>query len=731
MYDKRIKIFIGVSLSLLLLCVLRLMQMQLFADSSLQKEIERLKERRGLSKQLQTLRGKILDRHGRIVAADMPEFQVCINYQLSRYLDDRVVLGRLAQAQREDADPSLDEVREEIEDKRLALERVIAKCAQFAGSAGQIESTAPGEDGAVRRRRDRIESTIQARNESLWKLRSYIRWARSDYDPNLVARHDNIVSHVPFVEAMTDLERQFPDPNERYRRIAEVDDIPEIKRDLPIAELETEDDIFAAQLEFMEIEGVEILPAGHRYYPYGSTAAQTLGWVGPATQEHHTRLFADDPLASYLEGEVCGRGGGVEYVCEIVLRGRRGELRYDIDRQLVRETTPEFGKDVKLTLDLDLQKRIEERMTDPQANPDYHEAPMAAVVLQIASGDILALVSLPSFDLNRARYDYTNLNNDANRPLINRTINRLYPPGSVVKPLILIAGLEAGVVTAKEEIPCPAAPAPAGWPNCWIYKQYSAGHDDSWINNARNAIRGSCNIYFSRVADRLEPRVLQQWLFHFGYGQEIPLSCPAPPLPGMIPRRFRQAPGQIGSTLVSAYTDIESLDQIPPLRDAHRKLFGIGHGNFRVTPLQVANTFATLARGGRRVMPRLFLSPRTSQTDRPEPVDLPISPATLAVARDGMSAVVNMPGGSGHEAFKDSPLIERGVRIYGKTGSTEGSVNAWFAGYAEDQQGARFAMAVVVEGGESGSSDAAPLARQIFELCAEAGYVGNASLPPR
>ena len=237
MYDKRIKIFIGISLSLLLLCVLRLMQMQLFADSSLQREIEQLKERRGLSKQLKTLRGKIVDRHGRIVAADMPQFQVCINYQLSRYFDDRVVQARLAEAQPEDADPSLDEVREEVEDKRLALERVIAKCAEFADSDGQVESAIQSGDDVVQRRRDRIESTIRARNEAMWKLRSFIRWARSDYDPNLVARHGRVVSHVPFPEAMADLERQFPDPNERYRRIVEVDDIPEVKRDLAIAEI--------------------------------------------------------------------------------------------------------------------------------------------------------------------------------------------------------------------------------------------------------------------------------------------------------------------------------------------------------------------------------------------------------------------------------------------------------------------------------------------------------------
>ena len=109
--------------------------------------------------------------------------------------------------------------------------------------------------------------------------------------------------------------------------------------------------------------------------PTGPAAAQTIGWVGPATQPRDVKLFEDDPLASYLKGEVCGREDGVEYVCESILRGRRGEIVYDIDRQLVRETETEFGQDVQLTLDIELQKQIEQRLTDPKINPQYYPGP--------------------------------------------------------------------------------------------------------------------------------------------------------------------------------------------------------------------------------------------------------------------------------------------------------------------------------------------------------------------
>lgn len=708
MYEQRVKVFIGVSLALLLLCVFRLAQMQLLAEPAVREQIARMKERQGESRQLKTLRGKIFDRKGRVVATDRPRFRVYINYGLSCYLDDRVVLAKEVAAKQENAAASADKTAEEVQEKRQTLDAVIHECSRFGASPEQIQAV------------------IQVNNDKIWGYRTSVRWARSEYDPSLVARYGRRVS-VPLPEALKDLQRQFPDPCDLCRRIAEVDDIPEMTRKLALVELQTEDDVFAAQVEFREVADVNVLPTGHRYYPYGAAAAQTIGWVGPATQERDIRLFEEDRLASYLNDEVCGREDGVEYVCESILRGRRGELVYDIDDQLVRQTETQFGRDVQLTLDIELQKQIEAYMSDPEKNPDYCRAGMAAVVIEIGTGDILAMVSLPTYDLNMARYDYGKLANDANWPLINRTINHLYPPASVVKPLIALAGLEAGAITPEEPISCPARKQPQGWPNCLIVKQ-GVGHDNLWVNNARNALKGSCNVYFAHLADRIDPRLLQEWLFRFGYGRPIPLVCPAASDPVAASRSFRQAPGQIGSDLVSPYTDIVSLDQIPPLKPWHRRLFGIGHGNFRVTPLQVANAFATLARGGRYMMPRLFLRPAQPPV---ESVDLQISPATLAPIYDGTSAVVNESGGSAYKPFQGSTLYARGVKIYGKTGSSEAPDNAWFAGYGEDRRGGRVAIAVVIEGGQRGGSDAGPLGRAILELCAAAGYLGEASPAPQ
>jgi cell division protein FtsI/penicillin-binding protein 2 len=473
MYNRRVKIFVVFSLLLLAVCLLRLAQLQLLTASSVQNEIAELKRQRGQSEQFQTIRGKILDRTGRILATDEPRFWVHINYDLSSFLDERVRKAMLAgAAARRDSDVAVAKVDEEIHEKLEDLQLIIEKCSQFKA----VESSV-------------IWDEIQKINDYVWDLRMFQAWRKNFPKSEVSEKYDSIIS-VPISVAIADFEAKQPDPNKRIELASKID-ILEMHQDWPLLELKTDDDVFAAQLEFMDTEGLQILPKGHRFYLYGSVAAQTIGWVGPATQPQDKELFADDELQSYLEGEVCGREDGVEYVCETVLRGKRGELSHDIDGQLTSRTDTQFGKDVSLTLDIDLQKRIENYLTgyprDPNCGPG-----MSAVVIEVGTGDILALVSLPSYDLNQARYDYSDLVGDGDKPLINRAINKQYPPGSVVKPVILIAGLETGKITPQDVIHCPGQAAPQGWPNCWIFRKYpGVGHDNQWENIARNAIKGT------------------------------------------------------------------------------------------------------------------------------------------------------------------------------------------------------------------------------------------------
>ncbi len=710
MYNRRVTIFILFSGLLLTICLVRLGQMQLLGASSVQQEIEELKRRMGRSRQLSTVRGNILDRNGNVLARDEARFYVHINYKLSSFLDDRIRRIMLDNANKQsDPHEALNKAKDVIHERNEQLNQIINICAQ-------LKAVDP----------DEITNEIQKINDLVWNGRMFQAWRRNFPNSDVRDWYENVVS-IPFSVAMADFEAREPDQERRFELASQVD-ITEMHIDWPLLELKTDDDIFAAQLEFMDTEGIRILPNEDRFYPYGPAAAQTIGWVGSASQERDKALFENDRLMRYLDGELCGREDGVEYVCEAILRGRRGQIRSDIDGQLMDQKEIEEGSDVQLTLDINLQQTIEDYLASYKHDPNCGPG-MSVVVIEVATSEILALVSLPSYDLNRARYDYGHLIEDPDRPLINRAINEQYPPASMIKPIILIAGLESGVITADEEIPCPPEAAPANWPNCLIYRRYKVGHNSRWINTARNAIRGSCNIYFSRLADRVEPRVLQQWLFKFGYGRDVLFLSDSliDAAKTDVVRHFNQAAGLISSGYLR--NTIRTFEDVPELRESDRRWFGIGQGNFRVTPLQAANAMAAIARDGIFMQPKLFreISNLTSQISHSEGIDLGISLETLVVIYDGMSAVVNEYGGTANNQFAPSLWLfeQQDVKIFGKTGSTERPEHAWFGGFAQDGSGRKIAIAVVIEGGQHGSSDAAPLARDIIQFCIDFGYVGK------
>ena len=709
MYKKRITILVIAGAVLLGVCVFRLADMQLLSTSFYREQVAQLRIQAGSLQQVRTMRGRILDRYGQILAADEPRFWLAINYELSRFLDERVLQAMSLRVKSKDPDANTSPLQQELADRQEDLELLINKCVQFGMS------------------REDVVLRLQKINDKIWNLRTFFAWARNNPGADLLKKYGRNLNNIPLAEAVADFEKKIPDPCDRLLLINKVDDIAELKKTQPVVELKTEDAVFAARVEFINVAGVEVIAKGQRVYPFASVAAQTIGWVGPPRRQDKD-LFAEDRLSSYLDDELCGREDGVEYVCEQILRGKRGEVVFDIDKNFVRQTDAQFGQDVRLTIDIELQKKIEQRIADCSLNRNC-KSPSAAVVIDAGSGDILALVSLPDYDLNLVRQTYGMLTGDPCEPLRNRAINMHYPPGSAVKPLILIAGMESGKITANEVISCPSHKAPQGWPSCLIFLRNHWGHDNMWSNTARNAIKGSCNVYFSHLADRIDPVVLQSWLFRFGYGRLALLdSTPAPllssdesPEPNYPVRRFNQVQGQIANT--SAKDTITSFEQLPALEPGEERWFGIGQGNLRVTPLQVANAMACLARGGIYIPPRLIADPCSP---KPEPVNLNISPVTLATVYEGMHAVVEESGGTANREFASElgNFSSRGIRLYGKTGSTTQPEHAWFGGFAKDAKGRTIAVAVLVEGGQAGSTDAAPLGRDILLFCAEAGYLG-------
>jgi len=714
MYSVRVRILAASGFLVLLGIVARLAQLQLGSNSALQDRITQLKDQRGRSQSLKTVRGKILDRSGRVLAYDEPLFKLRIRYDLSRYLDSRVQqVMHLQTLKKTHPDKALAEVNQAIDAHLEILREIIARCSRF-GDPCEV-----------------IEQKIQRYNDRIWNLRAFQAWRKTCTESPLYKQNAGNLQSVDLGEALADLERCVPTLNDRLLCIGRTD-IAEMRGSSPLIELKTDDDLMAAQLEFT-VDGVIALPEPVRVYPYKTAAAQTIGWVGEASQEKDRELFDDDPYARYLEGEDCGREDGVEYVCEPVLRGRRGRVVYDIDGTLSRRIPSRLGQDVRLTIDIELQQKIEEALQHYPRAP-YCGPGMAAVVIDVAKGDVLAMVSLPTCDLNTVRYRYKDLTDpNGNQPLLNRALNRHYPPGSVVKPVILAAGLQAGLISPTEVIHCPSRRASGGFPDCWVFRKNNVGHDTYWENYARNAIKGSCNVYFSRLADRIEPHTLQEWLFAFGYGRQAQFACPASDDPNdqtspeRSSRRLRQASGQISSRPEYGAW-VQSLDQVPPLDSSDRALVGIGEGKFSATPLQVAGAMAAMARGGVYQPPRLFLpsdAAPPAPSSPPDGTNLGLAEQTLETIYDGLHAVVNEENGTAHEAFRNNPPSGQGLRVYGKTGSTQRPDHAWFAGFAKDGAGRTIALALVVEGGQSGATDAAPLGRDIIGLCKEAGYLGR------
>ncbi len=690
MYHLRLKIFIGLCISGLLVTIGRLVILQ---TGGVEQARQAIADQQILApEQHPTIRGKILDRYNRPLSHDTPAFYLQIKYQLTRYRDPRWREGRIrlntyGERTREQVEAELAEKwAEPMErlNKAIDLSNVLADVSQ----------------GDILNEIDQI-------NDQVWKLARRVYWRRRNRD----ASWDEYYAICEAIEP---------------EKVVTVD-LREMYQSYPLIELETDEDLLRAQVALLDIEGLEIKPLAKRDYPYGHAACQLIGWVGPVREAEMLPFEDAEYLRKYRPGELIGKAG-LERIYEPVLRGRRGEVQKDIEGNVLNRKEPEYGTDLRLTLDIELQEKIENLLSNPTMNNSAHK-PSAAVVLEAASNDILALASTPTFDLATIRLasNYNRVFKDPNAPMLHRGLEKNFPPGSTAKPLILVAGLETKKTWPDEVINCTYQLPPKGWPRCIAQWKFHNPHDNKWANTGRNAIRGSCNIYFSQVANRIDRGDLQEWFFRFGYGQKI-LPTPMPdnlPLAGPFEREIKQAWGNLTSTVQTApFTDSWDL---PLIKNSEKRFWGIGQGSLRATVLQVANALSVIVRNGVYKAPRLVYDDTDPYNDNHRR-RLPISSQTLSVVRDGMHAVVYETGGTAHSVFytpKRSELLDRDMTVYGKTGSTQGPEVAWFECFAEDEIGRAIVIVTLVEGGLSGSGEAAPLGREILRICNEAGYIGS------
>ncbi len=449
----------------------------------------------------------------------------------------------------------------------------------------------------------------------------------------------------------------------------------------------------AVSVRLPDMPGVVPQRGFSRLYPTGPSVAHLIGYVGPASAADYEK--DRNPLL-ITPGYKIGKDG-LEKQFEQTLRGTPGARRVEVTasgrivRDLdTREDVP--GRAIKLTIDGGLQDYAARRIGLESA---------AVVVMDCQTGGILALVSMPAFDPNSfvggiGRLQWKMLNEDDHIPLLNKALRGLYPPGSTMKPMATLALQQHGVDPA-ERINCPG-----GYRLGSRFFRCDAVHGSV---DMRGAIEHSCNTYFWSMAHRVGYDAIAPVAKLLGLGQEFDLPGAAQRY-GTVPdaawkmRRYKQE-----------WTAADSLNA------------SIGQGYVSVSPLQLAVMTSRIA-SGRNLLPSLMFG-------QPKPFNaaLPFTPEQLAVARDGMFAVVNA-GGTG----AGSKLLLGDVRMAGKTGTAQvraltarGHVGEWksrdhslFIAYAPTDA-PRYAMSVVVEHGTFGARAAAPIARDVLTYLFDPG----------
>lgn len=443
----------------------------------------------------------------------------------------------------------------------------------------------------------------------------------------------------------------------------------------------------AVNVHLPELPGVAPARGFSRYYPTGAAVAHLVGYVGAANAEQYKK--EKDPLL-ITPGFKVGKDG-IEKVLDAKMRGQPGAKRSEVTARgkLVREleTKPDvMGGTVHMTVDAGLQEYAARRMGLESGS---------CTVIDLLTGDILAMVSMPAFDPNSfsdgiGHIEWKMLREDDHKPLLNKTLQGLYPPGSTVKPAAAMAALGAGI-DPNQTVYCPGG-----------YRLGNRTFRCLGVHghiNMRRALAKSCNTYFYSMAARLGYDVIAKYASALGLGQKFDLPVPSQYY-GTVPtsewkmRKYKQA-----------WTTADSLNAT------------IGQGYLSVSPLQLAVMAARVA-SGKIIMPRLLMGK--------DPIleKLPFPEEHFAVVREGMDMVVNGDGTAGR-----SRLPFPDIKMAGKTGTAQvrrGNRGQGGAGTAYKYRdhglfvcfapvdNPRYAASVVIDHGMGGSRAAAPVASDVL-----------------
>jgi penicillin-binding protein 2 len=594
------------------------------------------------------VRGKILDRDGRVLAENRPR------YNLSLYLDDLHLRRQfdaaygaaLAQARADQKQ------RIAAQEKKLGRSLTKAERKQFALTTGQLKQL--HEQSRFRVADSVVEQVSQRLGQPLTLDAAVFN---RDYETRLA---------LPYTV------------------------LPNLN-DAQIARFEEQ---YSGGLGVV----LDLQPA--RSYPYGTTATHLLGYV----RRDDSSKEGEDSYFNYYLPDYRGRVG-VEAGFDAQLRGHAGAVAVLVNNLGYRQTEnvgsqAEPGDNVVLTLDLDIQQAAERSLLAHQG-PD---ARAAVVVMDVRTGDVLAMVSSPAINPDYASNEPARLNDPKLRPQINRATQENYAPGSIFKTVIALACLENGL-NPDATVQNPPSSENPNHGYTMVGRRAIQDLAPPGEYNFRRAILRSCNTYFitEGLQAGIDNIVRMGEKFHFGERTDLPTRQETP---GIFPTPARVHSGW---------------------HDGDTANLCIGQGDIAVTPMQMTVAYAAIANGGKVLWPRLVerIEPQDpvsggAATNFPSGLvrgNIGVSGRSLNILREAMLAETEDPEGTGHAA-----VVGPEMRICGKTGTAqvmnehnqEIDRTTWFASFAP-YENPRYAVVVMVQSGISGGVSCAPIAHDIYE----------------
>ena len=459
-----------------------------------------------------------------------------------------------------------------------------------------------------------------------------------------------------------------------------------------------------------DLNGVKPVISISRNYPYKENFTHLIGYVSHANQ---TDIETTEAIKkNFVPGLKVGKIG-LEKSFEDKLIGSNDIERYEVNAYGRRISQLEFqkgerGKNLRLTIDTEVQKLTNELLKDQAGS---------ICVMDIYTGDIIAMHSSPSFDPNLfvfgiSQDDWQLIRNDPMKPLVNKTLQGNYSPGSTIKPIVALSALENGIINTNFTVQCRGHKHPlelyGQTYHCWKKE----GHG---FMNLRNAMKQSCDIYFYEIARKLGVDKLSETAKKFGLGKEVFGDLFSIEKNGLVPNTQwkKNALGQgwlLGETIIT----------------------GIGQGYIQTTPIQLCLMTAQIGNGGHKIYPRIVINDENKVAPMDKFSPLYTNSKNIKIVQDAMFASTNEVRGTSYK----SRIDDLKYQFAGKTGTAqvkkitardreldlktfeipyEERDHALYVAYGP-YKNPRYALSVIVEHGGSGSATAAPMATKLFKL---------------